>query len=298
MAIQVPPEHARAPGPVSGVFAAVYREILADRTMLPSMPDVALRLRDAVHDPRHSAASVARVIQADPATSAYLIRVANSALYGGVSTVQDVGRAVSRLGMDTTKNLVTAYALRAMFQTQSPVIAGLLAAAWRRSARTAALAALIAERCGNFESDRALLAGLMQDIGVLPLLRAIERLKEPPGSEAVVATVEAFAAKVGAVLLQHWQFDADIVETARSRGDWWRNPGERAELADVVLVARLHASVGQKEPGLAPVGRLPLINEIPAFAKLPLGKMGPQASLEFLREAESDVREMMQLLGA
>lgn len=117
--------------PISGLFAQIYREILADRACLPSMPDVALRIRAAMQRSNYSAATVARVVKADPSTSAYLIRVANSALYGGVVSIQNVENAVARLGMDTTRNLVTAHALRAMFQTRSRVLGRLMQETWR-----------------------------------------------------------------------------------------------------------------------------------------------------------------------
>ncbi len=279
--------------PVSGLFAKIYREILADRASLPSMPDVALRIRAAMQRPNYSASTVARVIKADAGTSAYLIRISNSALYGGVASIQDVENAVSRVGMDTTRNLVTAYALRAMFQTRSPVLSKVMQETWRQSARLAALASVIAGRCPEFAPDRAMLAGLLQNIGVLPLLNALEGSAQPlPEPQRIYSTIDAFSSKIAVVLLKHWEFEQDVVEVARSRGDWWRNPRAEAELADLVLVAQLHSAVGGDE-----MERLPLINEIPAFLKLPLGKVGPNASIEFLREAESEIADVMRMLG-
>jgi HD-like signal output (HDOD) protein len=124
-------------------------------------------------------------------------------------------------------------------------------------------------------------------------LNALEsRPQALPEPKRIQSTIDSFAAKIGAVLLEHWAFDDDIVEVARSRGDWWRNPGPGPDLADLILVAQLHSCVGSEQ-----MSRLPLINEIPAFLKLPLGDLGPDASLEFLREAETEVREVMQMLG-
>lgn len=289
MASIVPTAHP----PVSGLFARVYREILGDRASLPSMPDVALRIRAAMQQPTHSAETVAKAVAADPGTSAYLVRIANSVLYGGVTPIQNIEAAVTRLGMDTTRNLVTAYALRAMFQTRSPKLHQLMQQTWRQSARIAALSSVVAARCPGFSPDRAMLAGLLQDIGVLPLLNALEGRSHPlPEPDQILSTIETFSPKIGAVLLEHWNFDDDFVEVARSRGDWWRSPGAEPDLADLVLVARLHNCVGTDQ-----MSHLPLINETPAFLKLPLGEMNPDTSLAFLREAESDVQEVMRMLG-
>lgn len=284
---------AERPSPISGLFTKVYSQIMADRTSLPSMPDVALRIRAAMREPNHSAKTVARAIAADAGSSAYLVRVANSALYGGVKRITEIEAAIARLGMDSTRNLVTAYALRAMFQTRSLKLQKIMRDTWRQSARIAALSSVIAARCPGFSADRAMLAGLLQDIGVLPLLGVLENRKQPlPLPEQIHATLESFAPKIGGVLLAHWSFDEDFIEVARSRGDWWRNPGASADLADLVLVARLHHCVATDNKH-----ELPLMNETPAFLKLPLGEMNPDASLSFLREAESDIQEVLTMLG-
>lgn len=283
---------ARQKAPVHGLLAKICHEIMTDRARLPSMPDVALRIRASMQQPNYSAATVAKAIQADPGTSVYLIRVANSALYGGTAPIENVENAVVRLGMVTTRNLVTAYALRAKFQTRSRALGNLMQQCWRDSARRAALASVIANRCPGFDPDRAMLGGLLQDIGALPLLNALEGQTTLPEAERLQDTIEAFTGKVGIHLLTHWEFDEDIVEVVRSRKDWWRDLQPNPDLADIVLVARLHAGVGSSG-----MHETPLISEVPAFQKLPLGEVGPDESLELIREADSEVRELMQMLG-
>lgn len=282
-----------AANPVRGLFSKVYRDILTNRAELPTMPTVALRIRAAMQQKNFSVGTVARVIEADAGTAAYLIRVANSPFYRGMIPIKNVHTAVSRFGMEVSRNLVTAYALRAMFTTRSRVLAKIMQDTWRSGARLAAIASVLAHRCKGFEPDQALLGGLMQDIGVLPLLIALERSKQPIADpDRIRVTVESFADKVGPVLLDHWGFDDAMVEVARSRKDWFRDQGAAADLADLVLVARLHEGVG------TPVqAEQPHINQIPAFGKLPLGDVGPDESLEILREADTDVQDVMRMLG-
>ncbi len=282
-----------APAPVSGFFARAYREILADRAPLPSMPDVALRIRAAMQKPNYNANTVARLIKTDPGISAYLMRIANSALYGGVVPIQDLENAIARLGISSTRNLVTSYALRAMFKTRSRVLGKLMRQTWTRSARLAAIAAVIASRLKGFDPDRAMLSGLLQDIGILPLLLTLESYPPPlPEPEQIDISFDSVAAKVGVVLLQKWNFDDEIVEVTRSRKDWWRDPHPEPDLADLVLVARLHDCIGKVETEL-----LPRIYELPAFRKLPLAKGDPDASLDFLDQAQSDIDQVMKILG-
>ncbi len=278
--------------PIHGLLARIVHDILTDRASLPSMPDVALSIRRSMQQRDYSAASVAMAIKSDPGTAAYLVRIANSALYRGATAIDGVEDAVVRLGLETTRNLVTAYALRAMFDTESKVIKQVMLSHWRASARTAALSSVIAAHCGTECPDRAMLAGLLQDIGVLPLLRAIDARDMAPDIEQLLNTIGAFAGKVGVTLLEHWSFDEAMIEVARSRKDWWRDPGPNADLADIVLIARLHMAVGAPD-----MHEAPKINEVPAYSKLPLGDIGPDESLAFLREADAEVNELVQVLG-
>jgi HD-like signal output (HDOD) protein len=279
--------------PVSGVYVKIYGEIMADKTLLPTMPEVAVRMRAVMNDPSYDVGSIARIVQADAGISAYLVRMANSALFRGAAPSKDVPAAVMRLGMNLTRNVVISHSLRSMFRVKTGALSDVMQETWKRSARLAALSAVLAKRCGVSSPDRALLGGLLQDIGALPILHAFERRKdEPPTIERVRATIEELAAKVGATLLHHWGFDEEMVEVARSRNQWFRDSGGRADLADLVLIARLHACLGTPEQG-----RCPRIDHIPAFSKLPLGALRADDSVAVLAEAEAEVREVTELLG-
>jgi HD-like signal output (HDOD) protein len=277
---------------VSGVYVKIYGEIMADKTLLPTMPDVAVRMRAAMSDPKYDTGHIARIVQADAGVSAYLVRMANSALFRGSAPSKDVPAAVMRLGMNLTRNVVIAHTLRAMFRIRSAALADVMQEMWTRSAHLAALSAVLAKRSGAFGADRALLAGLLQDIGALPILNALERRKDEPTPERVYATIEELASKVGTTLLRHWNFDDELIEVARSRKEWFRDPQKKADLADLVLIARLHTCIGTPE-----MKRCPRIDQIPAFGKLPLGPLGPDESLTLLAEAESEVREVTEMLG-
>ncbi len=281
------------PKPISGLFARAYRDIMTDRARLPSMPDVAIRLRAAMQRDDHSPATVARVVQADASTSAYLIRVANSPIYRGVKAVDDIETGIKRLGMRTTRNLVTAHSMRAMFSTRSAGLGQLMQNTWRQSARTAAFASILSRRYKIFEPDRAMLAGLLQDIGVLPLLRSLENEKRYLADAArLTPSINKFAPQVGAALLKHWGFDEALQEVARCRLNYARDTAPEPDLTDLITVARALASVGGT-PDSEPIG----LEEIPAFQKLPLGDLTVEDTLRLLLSGDADVREVMQLLG-
>ena len=161
--------------PPGDIYASIHDEVYADETLLPIMPDVAVRLRAVMSDPNYDLGRVARTIQSDAGVSAYLVRMANSPVLRWSPPVTDVPGAVRRLGMQVTRNVVTAHALRTMFRIKTPVLVEVMQEVWKRSARVAAFSSVLAKRCGAFTPDRALLAGLLQDIGALPILNALER---------------------------------------------------------------------------------------------------------------------------
>jgi len=275
------------------IYASIYDEVFADETLLPTMPDVAVRLRAVMSDPNYDLNRVARIIQADAGVSAYLVRMANSALLRWTPPVKDVPGAVRRIGMQVTRNVVTAHALRTMFRIKTPVLVDVMQETWKRSTRVAALSAVLAKRCGVFTSDRALLAGLLQDIGALPILNALDRRRPHREQRQQVCTVvEALSASIGAMLLQRWGMDEEFVTVARSRNDWLRDGGPNADLVDLVLIARAHVLVGSPN-----TGERPRLDRMPAFRKLALGPVAPDDSLALFAEAEADVREVEELLG-
>ena len=127
---------------------------------------------------------------------------------------------------------------------------------WSSSTRLAALSGVLAKHCSSLRPESATLAGLLQDIGVLPILNVLNRYHEQLSNEThVLSAIERFAPPVGMILLTRWGFDADMVEVARSRGNWLRDPQPAADLADVVLVARLHANITSSDLALpTPIG--------------------------------------------
>lgn len=258
------------------------------------MPNVAMRVRKAMNDENHSVRTVARVIQADASTTAYLIHVANSPIYRGASPVESVETGISRLGLATTRNLVTSHAMRSMFQTRSKLLSNIMVHVWKQSARTAAYAAILSRKFRLYDPDRAMLAGLLQDIGILPLLSALEGQTDGFADKRVIMrALRKYSSSVGVAVLKNWDFDGELIEVVRSRHDYARDPQPMAQLADLVIVARVLANVAQSRKA-----ELPDVENVPAFSKLNLGQIDAQELRLLLESGNDDVREVLQLLGA
>jgi HD-like signal output (HDOD) protein len=280
--------------PIATLITDACAKLLSNHAALPSMPAVAARIHDAMASPNWSMRTIATIIKSDLGTTTYLLQVANSPLYAGAGPARQVEQAIARLGINSTRHLVMAHAVRSMFVTPSALLRSLMQRTWRSSTRLAALCGVLAKHCSSFRPESATLAGLLQDIGVLPILNVLNRYHDQLSNEAhVLSAIDKFAPPVGTILLTRWGFDADMVEVARSRGNWLRNPQPSADLADLVLVARLHANITSGNP--AP--HSPRIDAVPAFAKLPLGNLQPDGSVTLLHDEQATINDLMSSLG-
>jgi len=75
---------------------------------LPTLPQVATRILEAVEDERTSAEDLTRLIETDPAMSVRVLRLANSAYFGLSQRVDSIRRAVVVLGFDAVCQLALA----------------------------------------------------------------------------------------------------------------------------------------------------------------------------------------------
>lgn len=281
--------------PIATLITDICAKLLSNQASLPSMPAVASRIHDAMASPNWSMRTIATIIKSDLGTTTYLLQVANSPLYAGTTPARQVEQAIARLGINSTRHLVMAHAVRSMFVTRSALLTSLMQRTWRTSTRLAALAGVLAKHCSSLRPESATLAGLLQDVGVLPILNVLNRYHEQLTNEAqVVNAIDKFAPAVGTVLLTRWGFEPEMVEVARSRGNWLRNPQPVADLADVVLIARLHADIASGDRA----EHTPRIDAVPASAKLALGSLRPDSSIALLHDEEASINELMSSLGS
>ena len=86
-----------------------------DELELPSLPEVALKIRDEAESENVSAVSLANVVGDDPGLAAQLVRIANSPMFRASRPIDELGQAVSRLGVEYAANIVTGLAMQRHF---------------------------------------------------------------------------------------------------------------------------------------------------------------------------------------
>ncbi len=245
--------------------------IKTDRLVLPTLPEVALRIREAVEDTDVSAIKLAEVIANDAALSARLIKVANSPLLRGRVAVDNLQMGITRLGITFVRNLATGLAMEQMFQATSEFVDTRMRQSWEHSIEVASISHVLAKYHGGLKPDQATLAGLTHEIGILPILTIAE---ENPvlleDEEALDRIIDQLHPQIGQAILSTWEFPEELALVPQEYLNFHREHDGLPDYADLVCVANLQSYAGKEHP-------LGFINcaEVPAFSKL-----GLEADLE------------------
>ena len=233
---------------VQEVRAELIDAIQNNRIVLPTLPEVALKVREAAEDPRTDAAGISRVLANDAALSARVIRVANSPLLRAASPILDMRMAISRLGMQYTCNLAIGLAMEQMFQATSDTVDRRMRDIWARSTEVAGISAVLARTYTKLKSDQATLAGLVHRIGALPILRFAEEqrkiLKQP---ELLDVLIDDLHGEIGKLILETWAFPPELACVPMEYMKFDRKPAT-VDYSDVVLVANLQSHLGTDHP--------------------------------------------------
>ena len=218
-------------------------DVIARLQDLPSLPAVVMELLTSIDQEDVDISVLARKVSHDQALTAKTLRLANSSTYGLQVKVTTIQQAITFLGFETTRNLITAAAVTGCFS------AGQCAgfdnkAFWRHSIATAACARVLARHM-RFNQDYAFTTGLLHDIGRLVLVstypqRYAEVLAwrgehdcELIKAERAVLGIDHVM--VGVALGERWNFSDTML-----RGIAWHHEPERAGagfLATIIHVA-------------------------------------------------------------
>jgi len=207
---------------------------------LPAMPAWAAKVQRMLDDFNVSAGQIVSAVSRDPAFVAQLIRMANSATYAGKPRVDNVNSAVSRLGYKMLRNLIVAVSMAELSVLKKPNLRRHLDEFWQHSRDVAATCHVLAKSQKHLNPDQAMLAGLIHDIGRLPLLLYIENKNLDVDDVVINTLIRKCSARLGERLLQAWEFPPELVEIPMAHEDIYRETASRlASYADLVTVANM-----------------------------------------------------------
>jgi putative nucleotidyltransferase with HDIG domain len=275
---------------VEQLIADILVDLKANRLKLPTLPQVALKINDVIASPDATAKTVAKVISTDAALSARLLQVANSPMVRSAAPAENVQAAVTRMGMSMVRNVVTSFMVNQLFHSKHDTLKKRIATLWNHSARVAAISHVLANRFTKLKPDEAMLAGLIHDIGELPLIaKAEHNVQLANNPEALDKLSEKLHATLGKVIVQTWHFSPELITAVAEHENLTRDSAQ-LDIADVVTVANLLSYAGKNH-------RLTHADwtTVPAFSKLGIS---PEDSIATLEEARDEIAEIVKLLTA
>lgn len=213
---------------------------------LPSLPTVVAKIVELVDNPKTNARTLARLISSDPALTARILKLANSAYYGFPRRIGTINLAIVVLGFNSLRDLAVSASIvdRLNQDPGSPRFE--MGRFWDHSLGVAIAARMLLKLGSARVVGEAFVAGLLHDIGRLVIVRYMPReytqitaLVEQQGLalwEAERQVLQMDHAQIGALLCRYWHLPESLCEAI----NWHHNPQgqEKPEL----LTALVHVA--------------------------------------------------------
>ncbi len=268
--------------------------ILVKRVLkVASLPEIYMKVEQVLSDPNSSNIQLARIIEEDPALTARLLRLANSAFYGFAAKVEEVNQAITVLGTQQLRELVLACSVLKAFENMPDYLIN-MELFWRHSIACGVVARALASLRHESNVERYFVAGLLHDIGRLILLMELPkamgkifqqaRQDQKPLFLMERQTLGFHHARLGGILLKHWKLSPRLIEGitfhhAPSSAQSYPVDAAIIHISDLVANAMQMGSSGEQYvPKLSPK----------AWTKLSLGSDVITDVLDTLHEQYAD----------
>lgn len=268
----------------------VFDDLNHGRIVVPSDPDVAIRVGRSLVSVGDDSVRLARILSACPALTLKVARAAKVAKPGR-RPIHSCKQAIEQLGAEDTLTLAVNCVLRESLRTGSPVVRERMHSWWERSIRVSAIATVLARMSERFDPDYAALIGLLHAIAEPVLLGYAEHHPDLADGTALDNVVHSNRAELGRILLTMWDLPREIVDAAARCNQWGYDHPREADYTDITLVAQWHAKIGGVRGR-----RIPGFEEIPAFRRLGLQPASPELSLKIVETAEDAIDRTESLL--
>ena len=237
--------------------------VSSEQLILPSLPDVALRIRAECERENTSAQTIADIISQDPAMAVRLLQVANSTLYRTHQPADSLNAAITRLGLCMVKDIITTLSVKQLYQTNNKKLQNHFRKLWQTSVNSASLSIILASQVAHLQIEKAMLAGLTHNIGVLPIFLMAEDDEELLTDTSSLQTIiHDLQGELGAYIFKAWHFPEYLIEVVRDCYQFDRRHDGTADYLDIVQVALIEGSLYSQ------IECPDDWSSVPAFAKL------------------------------
>lgn len=233
----------------NALYIILVEKIKQDALVLPTLPAIALKVRQAADDPDIDLGKMSDIIAQDPALSLGMLKVANSVVFGRTVKVESVTQAVTRIGLRQIKSIATAMAVEQMFISNNEVVSEYMHLTWRKTVDVASIAIALMtlylqkNKHAAFTLDTITLAALIHNIGALPILTEAESHPEVFAKPIFLQqAIINLASKIGGEVTKAWDFPEEFTELVTSWSDLTLLPKE-AHYLDFIRAGAIYHEI-------------------------------------------------------
>lgn len=198
------------------------QQLISEVEGLFSLPQVYLKVRESINNPKSSSNDVALIINQDPSISARILKIANSSFFGFGTEINTVTRAITIMGLSQLHDLILATSAIKVFNGISSDLIN-MKDYWLHSVYCATIARLLARKSNIIDSERLFVCGILHDVGHLVIYakcpsqanEILSRAKQ--GNNPVVLLEKEILgfdyAELGGELLKSWKLPPSLYET-------------------------------------------------------------------------------------
>lgn len=242
---------------------------------LPTLPSVVAKVVEVTNDPNASPNDIAKVVLTDPAATAKLLRIANSAYYSFAKRISTITEAIVVLGLYTVRNTLLTVFYQSMHhdlqrQKGTPRIHDF----WKHSVCTALVARNLAGSQDLSFREKCYVAGLLHDLGRLVLCMHDLTAALQMTHEAITTGRDLEDVEIQHLGFSHGQLGEYVARQ-------WRLPNEICE-----AIGQHHAAGSTSDPKLSAIIHA-------AHYLVSASKVGPEDDVK--DELKPSVRDLLGL---
>ncbi len=183
---------------------------------IPVLPHIIQEVNGLLESEDATIEGLVKIVEKDPVISSKLISIANSPLYKGLDTIDNLNAGLIRLGLKSARGIISTIANKSIFVSKNAFVKELLGKLWMHSFACACCGKMIAEELKFENSETIFLMGIIHDIGKLLLIKAILDINPDESFETddILIAIQEIHTTFGGVLLKQWKFSNDFIQIA------------------------------------------------------------------------------------
>jgi len=243
---------------------SLSKKVVEEIESLPNFPENIALLQKMLSDPDSEITEMARQVSTDPAMTADLLKLVNSAQFMLPKKVDNIVEAVKMVGLRGLKNLLYSYGTQKILGgTDDAKVKSL----WTHSYKTAFYAYSLAKNFLRKKEifDDVYVGGILHDMGKIVFSNAHPKLmdkiakfsreKEIPKELFEDMTAGLNHSQIGALIAEKWNFPEALVNSIRYHHEPQNAPNSSRDIVDTVYFANLLANYEEKLVGFDQIDR-------------------------------------------